>query len=194
MSLDEGTNVLLSTLSMMPMPSVFPTRSRVRRLCVPAIGLLLFCASAWGQIQKDACDLNADGVDNSADVTLAVNMDIGLATCTANIIAIATCNVVVVQRVTNAALGGACSAGSPHTVSLSWTASTTPNVSYNIYRSITSGANYIKIGSVGVGVISYTDTTALAGQTYFYVATAVDSSNNESAFSAPPVQASVTFP
>jgi fibronectin type 3 domain-containing protein len=152
-------------------------------------------SSAWAQIQINACDLNADGVVNSADVTLAVNMDIGTAACTADIIAIDTCNVVVVQRVINAIPPGTCvTAGNAHTVTLSWTASTTPNVSYNIYRSATSNGTYTKIGSVGVGVLSYTDSTALAGETYFYVATAVDSSNNESVYSAPPVQATVPFP
>jgi hypothetical protein len=79
-----------------------------QRLSVVTGALLLLSASAWGQTQKDACDLNFDGVDNSADVTLAVNMDIGLATCTANIVGPSTCNVVVVQRVIDAALGGPC--------------------------------------------------------------------------------------
>ena len=158
------------------------------------MSLFLFCASAWAQIQINACDLNADGVVNSADVTLAVNMDIGLSACAADIVAINTCNVVVVQRVINAIPPGTCAAGNPHTVTLNWTASTTPNVSYNIYRSATLNGTYTKIGSVGVGVLSYIDSTALAGQTYFYVATAVDSSNNESAYSAPPAQAIVPFP
>jgi hypothetical protein len=145
------------------------------------IALLLFCVSAWAQIQRDACDLNADGVDNTADVTLAVNMDIGMAPCTANVVGVGLCNVVVVQRVTNAALGGACVAGNAHTATLSWTASVTPNVSYNVYRATTSGGPYTKVGSVGVGVVSYIDSTALAGQTYFYVIRAVDSTNTESA-------------
>jgi hypothetical protein len=137
--------------------------------------------------------LNFDGVDNSADVTLAVNMDIGLATCTANLIGVAVCNVVVVQRVTNAALGGACSAGNPHTATLSWTASVTPNVTYNIYRATTTGGPYTKIGSVGVGVVSYIDSSALAGEKYFYVIRAMDNTNAESANSSE-VQAVVPFP
>ena len=162
----------------------FANRSLGFRGFALAISLLFLSASGRAQIQKDACDLNADGVDNAADVTLAVNMDIGSAPCTANIVALATCNVVVVQRVINAALGNACTtAANPHTVILNWTASTTPNVSYNVYRASTSGGPYTKIGSVGVGVVTYTDSSALAGQTYYYVTTAVDSSNNESSFS-----------
>jgi fibronectin type 3 domain-containing protein len=179
---------------MMPMLSPFADLSRGSSRCVLATGLFLFCAPAWAQIQINACDLNADGVVNSADVTLAVNMDIGTAACTANIAGVDVCNVVVVQRVINAIPPGTCVAGNPHTVTLNWTASTTPNVSYNIYRSGTSNGTYTKIGSVGVGVLTYTDSTALAGETYFYVATAVDSSNNESAYSSPPVPATVPFP
>jgi fibronectin type 3 domain-containing protein len=179
---------------MKPMLSPFANLARASRAAILTVVPLMISSSAWAQIQINACDLNADGVVNSADVTLAVNMDIGLSTCTADIVAVNTCNVVVVQRVINGIPPGTCVAGSPHTVTLNWTASTTPNVSYNIYRSGTSNGTYNKIGSVGVGVLTYTDTTALAGETYFYVATAVDSSNNESAYSSPPVQATVLFP
>jgi len=174
------------------MLSQFSKLSRAR-VFILSTALFMLSTSVWAQIQKDACDLNADGVDNSADVTLAVNMDLGLSTCTADIVGINLCNVVVVQRVTNAALGGACMAGNPHSVTLNWTASTTPNVSYNIYRSTTAGGPYTKIGSVGVSVVSYADALALSGQTYFYVVRAVDSTNTESANSTE-VQAGIPFP
>jgi fibronectin type 3 domain-containing protein len=176
------------------MLSPFANLPRGSRAAILTIVPLMVSSSVWAQIQINACDLNADGVVNSADVTLAVNMVIGLSACTADIVGIDTCNVVVVQRVINAIPPGTCLAGNPHTVTLSWTASTTPNVSYNIYRSAKSNGTYTKIGSVGVGVLGYVDSTALAGETYFYVATAVDSSKNESAYSAPPVQATVLFP
>ncbi len=176
------------------MLSPFANLARASRAAILTVVPLLVSSSAWAQIQINACDLNADGVVNSADVTLAVNMDIGLSTCTADIVAVNTCNVVVVQRVINGIPPGTCVAGNAHTVTLNWTASTTSNVSYNIYRSGTSNGTYTKIGSVGVGVLTYTDSAALAGETYFYVATAVDSNNNESAFSSPPAQATVTFP
>jgi len=176
------------------MLSPFVNLSRASRAAILTI-VPLMSSSAWAQIQINACDLNMDGVVNSADVTLAVNMDIGLSACTADIVAVDTCNVVVVQRVINGIPPGTCvTAGNAHTVTLNWTASTTPNVSYNIYRATTSGGTYTKIGSVGVGVLNYTDSTALAGETYFYVATAVNSSNTESAYSTPPVQATVPFP
>jgi hypothetical protein len=52
-----------------------------------------------------ACDVNKDRVTNVADVQLEVNMALGISPCTNSS---TTCNVISVQRVVNAALGGAC--------------------------------------------------------------------------------------
>jgi len=64
----------------------------------------------------------------------------------------------------------------PHSVALSWNPSTTSGVSgYNIYRATTSGGyGTTPVNSSPVPGSSYTDTTVASGQTYFYVATAVD--------------------
>jgi len=71
-----------------------------------------------------------------------------------------------------------------HSVNLSWTASSSQNViGYNIYRGVKSGGPYSKINSVLNASTLYTDTTVLDGLTYYYVTTAVDSSNSESAYS-----------
>jgi hypothetical protein len=52
------------------------------------------------------CDVNGDGMTNVLDVQLEVNMSLGvLLPCTNPS---GTCTVTSVQRVTNAALGGAC--------------------------------------------------------------------------------------
>jgi fibronectin type 3 domain-containing protein len=78
-----------------------------------------------------------------------------------------------------------------HTVALSWIASSTTTVtSYNVYRSITNGSGYAKIGSVSAtSSLAYTDSTVANGTTYYYVATAVDSNGLESSFSSPPATA-----
>ena len=68
-----------------------------------------------------------------------------------------------------------------HSASLSWSASTSAVSGYNVYRSTVSGSSYAKINSSLVAVLSYTDSTVQSGTTYFYVATAVDSSGRESA-------------
>ncbi len=82
--------------------------------------------------------------------------------------------------------------GSSHSVSLSWTPSTTSDVaSYNIYRITSSSTTapatpYPSLASVSAttcSVISctYTDTAVAAGTSYWYYAAAVDTSNNVSA-------------
>jgi hypothetical protein len=71
-----------------------------------------------------------------------------------------------------------------HSVNLSWTASTSQDVmGYNIYRGVKSGGPYSKINSVLNASTIYTDTTVVDSQTYYYVTTAVNSGNQESAYS-----------
>jgi len=71
-----------------------------------------------------------------------------------------------------------------HTVSLSWTASMSQNVTgYNIYRGAKSGGPYSKINPVLDASTLYTDSAVADGQTYYYVTTAVDSTNQESGYS-----------
>lgn len=67
-----------------------------------------------------------------------------------------------------------------HTVSLSWAESSTVAMFY-IYRSTVPGGPYSNIASSGTTV--YVDGTVSSGTTYYYVVTAVDASNDESAYS-----------
>jgi hypothetical protein len=74
----------------------------------------------------------------------------------------------------------------PHRVSLSWNASTSSDVTgYNIYRSpfITSCGAYAKINLVIETSTAFTDTSVVSGSSYCYASTAVDSNNQESAYS-----------
>lgn len=162
-------------------------KRRAAGVYLAAAAFFTFSVSALAQTPLNACDLAAPfGTIDSADVTSAVNMVLGLTPCSANIMGVNVCDVVVVQRVSNAASTGACITGSSHTVTLTWVASVSPNVSgYNIYRGTTSGGPYAtKVNSSLVQSTTYVDTTAQSGQTYYYVATAVDSSGSESANSA----------
>lgn len=146
----------------------------------------LLCLSFPVFAASNPCDLNQDGVVNSTDVTLAVNMAIGTSTCTANLEGASVCTVITVQRVINASQGQTCIAYNTHAANLSWTASASSNVSYyNVYRGSASGGPYTKIGSTtaGSGATTYQDTSVQAGQTYYYVGTAVDVSGNESGYS-----------
>lgn len=78
-----------------------------------------------------------------------------------------------------------------HFVTLTWIASVSPGVSYNVYRGTTSGGPYTKLNTSLIGALLYVDNTVQAGQTYYYVVTAADGSGNESGFSA---QATAAIP
>jgi hypothetical protein len=69
----------------------------------------------------------------------------------------------------------------PNSVALSWTASTSTVTGYNVYRGTISGGPYAQLNSSLVTAVNYTDSTVTAGVTYYYVITAVNSSNVESA-------------
>jgi Abnormal spindle-like microcephaly-assoc'd, ASPM-SPD-2-Hydin len=83
-------------------------------------------------------------------------------------------------------LAGTGQAAASHSVALSWAASSSTGITgYYVYRGTTPG-QYAKINPsapVATSQLSYTDGTVQGGTTYYYVVTAVDSSNVESSFS-----------
>ncbi len=84
-------------------------------------------------------------------------------------------------------------ASTPHTVMLSWSPSGSIGniVGYRIYRGTSSGGPYSGLNSSPDSSTSYVDSSVVSGGKYFYVATAVDSAGNESAYSN---EASATIP
>jgi hypothetical protein len=75
-----------------------------------------------------------------------------------------------------------------YSVNLYWNASTDVS-GYNVYRSTSSGGTYAKINSALDASTAYTDSGVTSGATYYYEATAVNSSGQESGLSTPPVVA-----
>jgi len=70
-----------------------------------------------------------------------------------------------------------------HSVDLSWVASSSSNVvGYNVYRAGISGGPYATVAPANAGT-TYVDGSVQAGQTYYYVVTAVDTSGTESVYS-----------
>jgi fibronectin type 3 domain-containing protein len=95
-------------------------------------------------------------------------------------------NISIVSNATNSpatvVLSG--SGVNSHSVALSWTGSASENVSgYDVYRGTQSGGPYTQLNSSLVLSTTYTDTTVQAGQTYYYVITAVGSNQEQSAYS-----------
>jgi hypothetical protein len=130
-------------------------------------------------------------------------------TCPSSLAAGANCTIVVmftpsVAGIEAASLSIADSAsGSPqtaglsgagtHDVILSWTASTTPGVvGYNVFRGTTSGGPYpTELNSSPINGTTFCDSTAQAGQTYYYVVTAVASNDVTQSADSNQVSASV---
>jgi fibronectin type 3 domain-containing protein len=104
-------------------------------------------------------------------------------------------SVSVVSNATNSplaiALSGAGTLPVSYTVSLNWTPSSSTYSGFNVYRGTTSGGPYTRVDSSIVSSTSYTDPSVTPGQTYYYVATQVDSSGMESGYSS---EVSATIP
>jgi hypothetical protein len=64
---------------------------------------------------------------------------------------------------------------------VTWQASSSPVVGYNVYRKGVEGFGYLKLNSTPIQGLTYTDSTAENGVNYSYVARAVDSHGVESA-------------
>ena len=78
-----------------------------------------------------------------------------------------------------------------HSVTLSWTPSSSSFAGFNVYRGSVSGGPYTKVNSALIPIASYTDTSVASGKTYYYVSTEENSAGTESAYSN---QVSATIP
>jgi len=82
------------------------------------------------------------------------------------------------------ALSGTGVAAVSHSVALSWSPSPSSVVGYNAYTASQSGGPYTRMTGTPDAATSYSDSNVQSGKTYFFVVTAVDSNNVESANSA----------
>jgi hypothetical protein len=71
-----------------------------------------------------------------------------------------------------------------HSVQLSWSGAVSEVTGFNTYSSTVSGGPYVKMTSTPVSAPSYTDNSVQTGRTYYYVVTAMNSSNQESGYSS----------
>ena len=60
-----------------------------------------------------------------------------------------------------------------HSAALSWIASSTPSVTYNVYRGATTGGPYVQV-TAGINSLAWSDRGVYSGSSYFYVVTAFD--------------------
>jgi fibronectin type 3 domain-containing protein len=80
-------------------------------------------------------------------------------------------------------LTGSGTAAPSHSVDLSWSASASTVAGYNLYRGTTAAGPFTKLNSVLDAGTTFTDNNVVAGSTYYYVATSVDTSGTESGYS-----------
>jgi fibronectin type 3 domain-containing protein len=69
-------------------------------------------------------------------------------------------------------------------MALSWTGAVTGVTGYNAYASTVSGGPFVKMTSAPLTSPSYTDTNLQPDRTYYYVVTALNASDQESAYSS----------
>jgi hypothetical protein len=99
----------------------------------------------------------------------------------------ATGKITVSSNATNSpasiSLSGMGVAAAPHTVALSWAPAVSGVTGFKTYVSMVSGGPYVELGAVSSTTPSYTDSSVQSGHTYYYVVTAVNSTNVESLYS-----------
>ena len=126
-------------------------------------------------------------LSGSGAVTLSPNQSVSVSVQFAPSVAGASSGSVSIVSNSSASpsvsLSGTGVAPASHSVSLSWGASTSAVAGYNIYRSSVSGSSYSRLNGSLVAGLSFSDSSVTSGQTYYYVATSVDSSGNESPYS-----------
>ena len=151
---------------------------RIRQFVQRGGLLILLSGITWAQ--TSSCDLNADGAVNVLDVQLIINQEIGASgfSCTANVGGVLGCTDSARQVVIKSALGQGC-----HFIYLTWTASPSAGVTgYNIYRGTASGAeSATPLNTSPVTGVSFADTTAVSGTTYYYIVKATNGTTESSA-------------
>ena len=88
-------------------------------------------------------------------------------------------------------LTGSGAAPVSHSATLTWAPSSTSYAGFNVYRGSVSGGPYAKVNTALLSTTSLLDTSVTTGQTYYYVATEVDSTGAESTYSS---EVSATIP
>jgi hypothetical protein len=130
-------------------------------------------------------------LDPGQSLTLSVSFDPKSAANAAGTMTIASNATVSQLGVPLSGTGVNKPASSQHSVALKWDASSSSVVGYYVYRSSKPSGPYARLNSSTTGGTSYSDATVADGEVYYYVVTAVNSSNIESTDSN---QVSATIP
>jgi hypothetical protein len=104
-------------------------------------------------------------------------------------------SVTVTSNATNSpltiSLSGSGTAPVSHSATLNWVPSSSSYAGFNVYRGSVSGGPYAKLNAASISTTSFIDASVTSGQTYYYVATEMDSTGAESPYSS---EVSATIP
>ena len=149
-------------------------------------------------INLSSSEFTLNGISAPATITPGNNVQVsvtftpqatGAASGTASFVSDASSSPTVLS------LGGTGTAPPVYSVLLKWTASSSSNISgYNMYRGPAASGPFTQINTSLISGTTYTDNSVTDGQTYYYEATAVDTSEQESAKSTPAAQAIIPAP
>jgi hypothetical protein len=173
--------------------SANPASWNFRNVTVGSSGTQTVTLSNTGNSSVTISQVTASGAGfSSSGLTPPLTLTAGQSTTFSVIFAPAaagslTGSVTVVSNASNSpttiALSGTGVQVISHSVTLAWDPSTSVVAGYNIYRGTLTGGPYTKLNATPVSLTTYLDNAVQSGLTYFYVATAVDSSNVESVLS-----------
>jgi len=179
----SGTGTSVGTLSVSPNPLAFG--SVTVNASKPLTGQLVATGGSVvvSSLMSNSAEFTVSGISLPATVTPGNNVSFTV-TFAPQASGSASANVTIASNASNPSLQepltGSGTAPVSHSVSLSWSPSSSTVSGYNVYRGTVSGGPYTKINSSVNASTSYLDSSVVSGTTYFYVTTAVDNSGDES--------------
>jgi hypothetical protein len=194
---NSPTSISLSATGLTVLLSITPTTINFGNVLVGSTGSESVSIQNTGTVGVQITQIQVTGTGfNLSGVTLPITLAAGQTTSfTVTFTPTTVGNVSGTLTVTSNATNSPTSVpvdgtGTTHYVTLTWTASTSTVAGYNIYRATSSGAYTTPLNSTLIPSstctpgCSYMDTNNVqSGNTYYYVATAMDSANNESVHS-----------
>ncbi|HTA57608.1 MAG TPA: choice-of-anchor D domain-containing protein [Candidatus Baltobacteraceae bacterium] len=173
--------------------SVNPTSLSFGSLTTGTSATQSFTVTNTGNSSVSISQVSASGTGFSVNgITLPLSLAVGQSTSFTATFAPASAgslsgSVTVISNATNSplviALSGTGASTVSHTVSLSWTPGSSTYSGFNVYRGTSSGGPYSRVDTSMVSSPSYLDAGVNSGQTYYYVATEVDTTGTESGYS-----------
>ncbi len=186
---NSPASVSLSGFGLTSLLSASPTSTAFGNIQISSSSVLpvILTNAGTGSVTLSQATVTGTGFsisDLSLPLTLAAGQSTNFSVTFAPMAAgSVTGNVSIVSDTTNSPTNEPLSGTGIHAVNLSWDASSSQVAGYNVYRGSASGGPYSEQNSSLVTQTAYADTTVQAGQTYYYVTTAVDSGGNQSSYS-----------